>query len=81
MVTQEDIIRKIAHAVYRKLERAGISNTADWNWIYAEKVVAFFENEEEPQNDFWKMDKEDFDIFRPLYTLMKIRQTRELKNA
>ena len=78
MITREDIIRKIANAVWRKYERDGISNTADGNWLYAERVVTCLEGDNE---GIGRIDPSDLMMFKQLYMLMIFRQKRSIENA
>jgi len=75
MITREDIVRKIAQSIYNKLERDEIPNTADGNWLYAERVVTCLEGNNEGID---KIDPSDLMMFRQLYMIMIFKQKRSM---
>jgi hypothetical protein len=77
MITREDIVRKIAQSIYNKLERDGIPNTADGNWLYAERVVTCLECNE----GIDKIDPSDLMMFRQLYMIMIFKQKRSVREC
>ena len=53
----------IAYKVYRIFEEAEIQNTSESNWVYAERVVAYFNNKEE-----YRVANQDYEeLFLDLY--------------